>query len=371
MNDIYHNVRPREIEMIRDMVRSNPVKKPTAYETPDHDQDGAFIIKPAGSWLQATDQTQQAGMLFDRFWFEGELCILFADTNAGKSILAVQIGDSISKGEHIAGFEIGTAPATVLYFDFELTDKQFRARYYQDGYGEYKFNPHFLRAVFNQSSSRARKFSTFQEYISNELENAIIHTKAKVLIIDNITCLRYGTYAITGALNLIHSLQALKNKYGLSILVLAHTPKRNPSKPITRNDLQGSKMLINFCDSAFAIGESQTVPGLRYVKQIKQRSIGETYGAEKVCLFNIVKHYNFLQFEFTGNDYEADHLASYTELHRKNNEARIADLHKQGLSIRQMAAKLNLSTTTIFRALKRLEVASPPLLVLSPTKPLH
>jgi RecA-family ATPase len=199
MNDdyppIYPNIRPREIEMIRDLARNGPVKKQTVYEPPDH-EDSAFIIKAAGTWLQAADQTQQAGMLFDRFWFEEELCILFADTNAGKSILAMQIGDSISRGEPIAGFEIRAAPATVLYFDFELTDKQFRARYYEDGYGEYKFNPRFLRAIFNPSSNRDRKFSTFQEYISNELENAIINTKAKVLIIDNITCLRYGTYAL-------------------------------------------------------------------------------------------------------------------------------------------------------------------------------
>src|SRR5437868_2189082 len=116
------------------------------------------LLLAAGTWLKAADQTQQAGMLFDRFWFEEELCILFADTKAGKSILAMQIGDSISRGEPIAGFEIGAAPATVLYFDFELTDKQFRARYYQHGYGEYKFNPRFLRAVFNSSSDRSRKF---------------------------------------------------------------------------------------------------------------------------------------------------------------------------------------------------------------------
>lgn len=361
MNDdyppIYHHTRPREIEMIRDLIRNGPVKKPTAYETPDHDNDSAFIIKTAGTWLQTTDQTQQAAMLFDRFWFEGELCILFADTNAGKSILAMQIGDSISRGEPLAGFEVGVAPRNVLYFDFELTDKQFRARYYQDGYGEHKFSSQFLRAVFNASSPKARKFKTFQEYISNGLENAIITTKAKVLIIDNITCLRYGTHAITGALNLIHGLQSLKNKYGLSILVLAHTPKHNPSKPITQNDLQGSKLLINFCDSAFAIGKSGTVPGLRYFKQIKQRSVAETYGAEKVCLCNIVKYYNFLQFEFTGYGHESAHLANYTEQHRKNNEARIAELNREGLSIRQIAAKVNVSTTTVFKVLKRLEIA--------------
>jgi hypothetical protein len=32
-------------------------------------------------------------MVFGTFWFEGELCILFADSNRGTSILAVQIGN--------------------------------------------------------------------------------------------------------------------------------------------------------------------------------------------------------------------------------------------------------------------------------------
>ena len=49
------------------------------------------------------------------------------------------------------------------------------------------------------------------------------------------------------ALPLMKHLKVLKNKYNLSILALAHTPKRDLTKPITRNDLQGSKMLINFC----------------------------------------------------------------------------------------------------------------------------
>lgn len=63
-----------------------------------------------------------------------------------------------------------------------------------------------------------------------------------------------------------------------------------------------------------------------------------------------------MQFDFSGHDHEAAHLASYTEQHRKANEARIAELNKQGLSIRQIAARINGSTTTVFRVLKRLEV---------------
>jgi hypothetical protein len=47
------------------------------------------------------------------------------------------------------------------------------------------------------------------------------------------------------------------------MLVLAHTPKRNLARPLTVNNLQDSKMLINFCDSAFATGKNQSTPGHR------------------------------------------------------------------------------------------------------------
>lgn len=74
------------------------------------------------------------------------------------------------------------------------------------------------------------------------------------------------------ALPLMKELKFLKNKYHLSLLILSHTPKRDLSKPITRNDLQGSKMLINLCDSSFSIGERSTDKGIRYIKMIKARN---------------------------------------------------------------------------------------------------
>ncbi|MBT3748037.1 MAG: AAA family ATPase, partial [Bacteroidetes bacterium] len=64
---------------------------------------GLFTVKTADRWIEQAKTRPIPKMLFGEFWFEGELCILFADSNVGKSILAVQIGDSISKGMHIGG----------------------------------------------------------------------------------------------------------------------------------------------------------------------------------------------------------------------------------------------------------------------------
>jgi len=70
----------------------------------DNTQFGIFQVKTAQQWIEEAKLRPIPKMLFDVFWFEGEICILFADTNLGKSILGVQIGNSISKGEAIRGF---------------------------------------------------------------------------------------------------------------------------------------------------------------------------------------------------------------------------------------------------------------------------
>ncbi|MFD2146470.1 hypothetical protein [Mucilaginibacter antarcticus] len=48
------------------------------------------------------------------------------------------------------------------------------------------------------------------------------------------------------------------------------------------------------CDGAFAIGESHTDPGLRYFKQIMQRSGQQVQGANNVAQGRTIKPYDFL-----------------------------------------------------------------------------
>jgi hypothetical protein len=362
MNDYnkpYHyEERPLAIELIRSAARGTITAKQTKtlnnlLRSPADSKD-AFIIKPAADFLQSSPNQSNTGMLFGDFWYEGELCILFADTNVGKSILAVQIGDALSRGVPIPRFAMKQQPATVLYFDFELNDQQFAKRYTSDLHGQHEFADNFYRVVINPDAAGAHKFDSYHAYISNALENTIITSKARIVIIDNITCLRTGTQAAATAVSLMQNLQTLKNRYGLSVLVLAHTPKRNPAKPVTRNDLQDSKMLINFADSAFAIGESQLQADLRYLKQIKQRSGTQVYGAGNVYLCQIEKPYNNLHFEFIGPANEADHLLHFTEQQRKSAEDRIMQLHQQGHSLRQIVAETGRPYTTVFRLVKKL-----------------
>ncbi|NVM61927.1 DNA-binding NarL/FixJ family response regulator [Mucilaginibacter sp. SG538B] len=352
---IQKNGRPLVVEMIRADVREAARRdakrgiRPRVYD-PDAIIPDAFIIHQASTWMAMERERQTPRMLFGEFWLEGELCILFADTNMGKSLLAVQLGDSITRGKAITPFKMDAEPCPVLYIDFELTGKQFEQRY-TDGSATHTFHENFYRGEFDQMTGLPQDFKTFDEFITHALSRAIKRTDARVLIIDNITCLRNGTERSSQALSLMKQLKLLKTRHGLSILVLAHTPKRNPSLPITRNDLQGSKMLINFADSAFAMAESQTLPGYRYLKQVKQRSTAEMYGSHNVCLGRLERQNGFLQFVFSHTDNEVKHLRRYSQVERQRRAADVLSLHKQGLSQRQIAGRLEMSLSAVNRVL--------------------
>lgn len=314
----------------------------TTVASEDKKQIGMFTVMPANEWIEQAKNRPIPKMLFSEFWFEGELCILFADTNLGKSILAVQIADSISRGENVKGFQLEARKQPVLFLDFELSDKQLENRYSIDYEQHYSWDANFIRIEINPDADFPAGQS-FEDYLNESLELAIKNTGAKVIVIDNITYLRNDNEKAKDALPLMKHLMALKRKYGLSILVLAHTPKRDSSKPLNQNDLQGSKMLINFCDSAFAIGASSQDGQLRYLKQVKQRNTEQIFDSDNVCICQINKPFNFLQFELLSFGTELEHLKQRTNEEKEGTAQKVMELNRQGKSLRQIGTELGIS----------------------------
>src|SRR5574344_3015801 len=93
--------------------------------TPDKEvyHQGMMSIEIANEEVDEALKQSTPQALWETCWYEGEVCCLFADSNCGKSILAYQIADEISRKQK------------VLYFDFELTAKQFQLRYFSKELG--------------------------------------------------------------------------------------------------------------------------------------------------------------------------------------------------------------------------------------------
>jgi hypothetical protein len=348
--------RPAIVEDIRSQIirTSNRKAKAGQFGIPVRPDSGLLRTKKANEWMVQEHSTPAPKALFGSFWFEGELCILFADTNLGKSILAVQIGDSLTKAYSIGPmYNQADTCIPVLYLDFELSSKQFEARYVDHRWGSYLFSDEFYRSEFNPEADDPVLYDSYETYVKENIEFAIMNTRARVLIIDNITYIRNGLQSAKGALPLMKMLKAIKTKYNLSVLVLAHTPKRNPFKPLTVNDLQGSKMLINFADSSFAIGQSHTMPGMRYLKQIKQRNQKEEYGENNICLISQEKYINFLRYKFEGHAHERDHLRRPGEQQSDEVKQQIMELHQQGRSLRQIAEEVGIHFSNVGKMVRK------------------
>jgi hypothetical protein len=319
---------------------------------------GLFKVLSANEWIEMAKKTPIPKMLFGEFWFEGEICVLFSDTNLGKSILSVQIADSISRGKEIRGFKLEAQKQVVLYFDFELSMKQFEARYSEknettDSFcNHHEFDENFIRIEIDPNSEIPENI-TFEEHLNNSFEKCIIEKNAKILIIDNITWLKNETERSKDALPLMKYLKGLKSKYNLSILALAHTPKRDLSRPITQNDLGGSKMISNFIDTCFAIGQSNIEIGLRYLKQLKARYTSIIYDAENVVVCQIDKPTNFLGFEILNYSSEREHLKKITEKDQENRINEVLELKKQGISNIKIAEQFGVSEGAVRKWIKK------------------
>lgn len=315
-----------------------------------------FKTQAMDDWVDQAATEPEPMALFDSFWYERDLCILFADTNLGKSILAVQIADSISRGAPIGPFRMEAEAQPVLYFDFELTAKQFQGRYTADYQDPYRFSRQLYRAEIDMDDDyRQWGYSTFETYLYAQIAWQIKQTGVKVVIIDNLTALRSDNERAKDAYPIMEMLNRVKKKMKVSMLVIAHTPKRDTTRPIEENHLQGSKQFSNLTDSMFAIGKSHRDPRILYLKQIKHRVGEKLYEGDNVCLCQITKPYNFLGFEFMGFAREADHLREMKDKEMGNKIAAVKDMADAGMTQREIAEKLVIPLTTVHRYLKRAE----------------
>lgn len=300
---------------------------------------GILTIKTANRTVSDASTRPDPAQLYKELWYEGEVCCLFADSNLGKSIFAVQMADEIALTRN------------VLYVDCELSDKQFQLRYCNQESGERHLFPQDLyRAEINPY---AIGVDGYEERIIGDIEAAAEKLDCRIIIIDNLTYLCNASDKSVDAGIFMMKLMALKKKRGLSLLVIAHTPKRDLSSPITQNHLAGSKKLYNFFDSVFAIGMSAKDNRLRYIKQVKVRAGAFKYDASNVLVYEIEKESGFLKFSFREFATEEEHLRHREPAQANETELKILDLDKQGLSCRKIAEEVGLSKSTVNNIIKR------------------
>ena len=299
----------------------------------------------ANKVMEKASKMKNRFALYEPFWNEGEICVLFAKSNLGKSILAVQIAE-----------EIARSGKKVNYLDYELEAKQFQQRYCNEKTKEnYKFSDNLFRADLSvdlelDSRGRVKRFFEQIEKLSQ--------LSIKIFILDNITSLVDKIENGDVILEFMRNLKRLKEKYELSILIVAHTTKKSDTTPLNQDNLAGSKKLMNFVDSAFAIGQSMIESDVRYIKQLKSRAGKYVHDENNVMLCRIVKKDNFPRFVECGYAVEKDLLNTKKSIANPDKRGLMDaaySLYKKGYSYRQISKELGVSDKTIAKWIKQVK----------------
>jgi KaiC/GvpD/RAD55 family RecA-like ATPase len=245
-----------------------------------------------------------------------EQTILFGGSGLGKTLLAMQMADAISKGKNLNLGDVilinECDPIKVIYYDFELSPSQIQNRYKR-----LFDNPN----LFYAQTKRGEAMETNPKEVFNQLKAGAEEVGAKCMIIDNISAISGDIEKGENAKLFMQPLWALAKDEKYTIIILAHTPKLEAFKPLTIDHLKGSSYLGQLADNVIAMGRVNTEGDKEvYIKQIKVRNSAESYGTSNVIHTKTVLIDSLLVHKAFGCTSEAELLTLATgELGRTPN----------------------------------------------------
>jgi len=192
--------------------------------------------------LMREAKREAAEMLFDEFWRQGEIALLFGEAGVGKSLIAVQAANAIAGGKPFGGLSMPTKGRRVLYVDLVLSDAQFRYRYaHGPTRGRMTFSRNFLY-------ERPPHGADVVQWIRETIEANSIDC----VVIDDLNALLRTSYSARDAIALMTELRRLVCVNSISVLVLADS-RRYPKRSAGVDDLRRLRGVCDLADTVIAM----------------------------------------------------------------------------------------------------------------------
>lgn len=232
-------------KLVNTLIRSQEDKEPTDFDSIMASDDG---LKPIVNDLLAVGLTTLVG-----------------DGFGGKSSLAYQIIEAVSKGEEFAGqFPTTKAHTMIIQLDEPKANAKQKWRRMQ-----YNPNRENFKIIFN-----------FHPLMIPELEKDIVKNNTKVLVIDSLLRLVDGIQDICSAeMGLfIYRLNNLASKHNISIVLIHHlnrSQQKQARKVVTKDDIYGSGYIYNGTSDCYAFWRKKEEGATEYtwiLKNLKARS---------------------------------------------------------------------------------------------------
>lgn len=203
-------------------------------------------------------QSQEVAWLWYPFIPYGKLTIVQGDPGDGKTTLVLNIAAKLSRGEGIDSEMKLTEPLTVIYQSAE------------DGLAD------TVKPRLEAAEADCENISVIDESIKSlsmideRLEEAVIRTKAKLLILDPIQAYLGGGMDMNRAneaRDMTKKLGALAEKTKCAIILIGHMNKASGNKAAYRG--MGSIDFFAVARSVLLVGRVEGEPNIRAVVQIK------------------------------------------------------------------------------------------------------
>lgn len=291
-------------------------------------------------------QSQEVAWLWYPFIPYGKLTIVQGDPGDGKTTLVLNIAAKLSKGEGIDSEMKLTEPLTVIYQSAE------------DGLAD------TVKPRLEAAGANCENISVIDESIKSlsmideRLEEAIIRTKAKLLILDPIQAYLGGGMDMNRAneaRDMTKKLAALAEKYQCAIVLVEHMNKAAGNKAAYRG--MGSIDFFAVARSVLLVGRVEGEENIRAVVQIKNNLAG--FGHPKAFQLSEDGFLWLGDYEITADEVlggiapKANKLEQAKRLLRKLAETNNAI---QSNEIFNLAEEQNISRRTLENAKKELGV---------------
>ena len=262
--------------------------------------------------------------LFDEFWREGELALLFGAHATGKSVLAVQIADALARGTPLVGFRMSKARHKVLFVDLDCSDAQFHARY----------APH----KFPERLYRDRPPSNVD--LCEWLRATVKENGFRVVIIDSLLAIKRTHDGIRETLAAMRRLKQIRDELGISILAVTDAFEPVGTWLVSEVDMKRSRVLCTVADSVFAMGRKGRPEGGRYLVQVRSRNAAAVWDHRNAPVGTITRlESGLLGFEFD------ERFAPQLDEETRRLLVKMNILRSRGESFRSIATTLGIPKT--------------------------
>lgn len=312
-----------------------------------------FVVETANESIRKAKKLDNPKRMVGNFWKEGELFVLFAFTGTGKTVFSYAIAKALSEGKDVLPILPNECSAKkVLYYDAELSLKQFENRFSEDYKNHVKFSDNLYRMYIDRHAVLSEGQSIADSIIP-EIENCIKSNKINVVIIDNLSTLKSGIEQSTEAKPLMDLLVGIKHKYNVSLMIVGHTPKQHHYKEMILADLQGSAHLSIQLDTCVAMGNSAIDQETKYFKEVKMRDGKYLFGSDNVITVELVKN-GMLSLIYKATEDEQNHLKNI-DIAQVTED--IINLSNNGMSIRDIENYVPFKKSKIAQIIKENEAA--------------